>query len=94
MHPEEIKLQSRNQECSLASEKDWSNLPPRWILLGLNGSQKVECTVAEGQDVPGTQMIARIVQSEEWSAPTIASIQRHLPPSRHPVPSRETIRRT
>ncbi|GFV31460.1 HTH_38 domain-containing protein [Trichonephila clavipes] len=29
-------------------------------------SQKVECTVAEGQDVPGTQMIARIVQSEEW----------------------------
>ncbi|GFX74538.1 hypothetical protein TNCV_3214251 [Trichonephila clavipes] len=25
-----------------------------------------ECTVAEGQDVPGTQMIARIVQSEEW----------------------------
>ncbi|GFV89838.1 hypothetical protein TNCV_4690671 [Trichonephila clavipes] len=54
-------------------------------------------TVAEGQDVPGTQMIARIVQSEEWppSAPTtsLASIQRHLPPSRHPVPSRETIRR-
>ncbi|GFW66900.1 HTH_Tnp_Tc3_2 domain-containing protein [Trichonephila clavipes] len=50
-----------------------------------------------GQDVPGTQMIARIVQSEEWpaSAPTtsLASIQRHLPPSRHPVPSRETIRR-
>ncbi|GFX44042.1 HTH_38 domain-containing protein [Trichonephila clavipes] len=31
-----------------------------------SGSQKVECTVAEGQDVPGTQMIARIVQSEEW----------------------------
>ncbi|GFU71610.1 hypothetical protein TNCV_3035501 [Trichonephila clavipes] len=27
---------------------------------------KIECTVAEGQDVPGTQMIARIVQSEEW----------------------------
>ncbi|GFV73864.1 HTH_38 domain-containing protein [Trichonephila clavipes] len=25
-----------------------------------------KCTVAEGQDVPGTQMIARIVQSEEW----------------------------
>ncbi|GFU91281.1 hypothetical protein TNCV_4717951 [Trichonephila clavipes] len=50
----------------------------------------------EGQDVPGTQMIARIVQSEEaTSAPTtsLASIQRHLPPSRHPVPSRETIRR-
>ncbi|GFV87746.1 HTH_Tnp_Tc3_2 domain-containing protein [Trichonephila clavipes] len=61
-----------------------------------HGSQKVECTVAEGQDVPGTQMIARIVQSEEWpSAPTtsLASIQRHLPPSRHPGPSRETIRR-
>ncbi|GFU99477.1 HTH_38 domain-containing protein [Trichonephila clavipes] len=28
--------------------------------------KKVECTVAEGQDVPGTQMISRIVQSEEW----------------------------
>ncbi|GFW55239.1 hypothetical protein TNCV_116251 [Trichonephila clavipes] len=24
---------------------------------------------------------------------SLASIQRHLPPSRHPVPSRETIRR-
>ncbi|GFU35703.1 hypothetical protein TNCV_1203771 [Trichonephila clavipes] len=33
--------------------------------VGNSGSQKVECTVAEGQDVPGTQMIARIVQSEE-----------------------------
>ncbi|GFX97845.1 hypothetical protein TNCV_4904961 [Trichonephila clavipes] len=31
------------------------------VLLGVgnSGSQKVECTVAEGQDVPGTQMIAR-----------------------------------
>ncbi|GFV07775.1 HTH_Tnp_Tc3_2 domain-containing protein [Trichonephila clavipes] len=42
-------------------------------------------------------MIARIVQSEEWPLPapttSLASIQRHLPPSRHPVPSRETIRR-
>ncbi|GFV48915.1 HTH_Tnp_Tc3_2 domain-containing protein [Trichonephila clavipes] len=39
-------------------------------------------------------MIARIVQSEEWPLPTtsLASIQRQ-PPSRHPVPSRETIRR-
>ncbi|GFV14536.1 HTH_Tnp_Tc3_2 domain-containing protein [Trichonephila clavipes] len=42
-------------------------------------------------------MIARIVQSEEWplrhQTTSLASIQRHLPPSRHPVPSRETIRR-
>ncbi|GFY18003.1 ATP-dependent DNA helicase [Trichonephila clavipes] len=30
------------------------------IFVGNSGSQKVECTVAEGQDVPGTQMIARI----------------------------------
>ncbi|GFV02086.1 hypothetical protein TNCV_4462621 [Trichonephila clavipes] len=36
------------------------------LVFGNSGSQKVECTVAEGQDVPGTQMIARIVQSEEW----------------------------
>ncbi|GFT95700.1 HTH_Tnp_Tc3_2 domain-containing protein [Trichonephila clavipes] len=46
---------------------------------------------------PGTQMIARIVQSEEWplrhQQRRPASIQRHLPPSRHPVSSRETIRR-
>ncbi|GFT73899.1 transposable element Tcb2 transposase [Trichonephila clavipes] len=35
------------------------------MVVGNSGSQKVECTVAEGQDVPGTQMIARIVQSEE-----------------------------
>ncbi|GFV17961.1 hypothetical protein TNCV_2187231 [Trichonephila clavipes] len=33
--------------------------------VGNSGSQKVECTVARGQDVPGTQMSARIVQSEE-----------------------------
>ncbi|GFU95238.1 hypothetical protein TNCV_3530381 [Trichonephila clavipes] len=62
-----------------------------------SGSQKVECTVAEGQDVPGTQMIAedRAIRRVATSAPTtsLASIQRHLPPSRHPVPSRETIRR-
>ncbi|GFS52962.1 hypothetical protein TNCV_331031 [Trichonephila clavipes] len=36
----------------------------------------------------------RRMQSEEWLLTTsLASIQRHLPPSRHPVPSRETIRR-
>ncbi|GFY34245.1 hypothetical protein TNCV_2505481 [Trichonephila clavipes] len=41
-----------------------------------SGSQKVECTVAEGQDVPGTQMIARIVQSEEghFGTNNVASI--------------------
>ncbi|GFW72782.1 HTH_Tnp_Tc3_2 domain-containing protein [Trichonephila clavipes] len=44
----------------------------------------------------GTQMIAnRAIRRVATSAPTtsLASIQRHLPPSRHPVPSRETIRR-
>ncbi|GFX44244.1 HTH_Tnp_Tc3_2 domain-containing protein [Trichonephila clavipes] len=42
-------------------------------------------------------MIARdrAIRRVATSAPTtsLASIQRHLPPSRHPVPSRETIRR-
>ncbi|GFV70864.1 HTH_Tnp_Tc3_2 domain-containing protein [Trichonephila clavipes] len=49
------------------------------------------------RNVPGTQMIARdrAIRRVATSAPTtsLASIQRHLPPSRHPVPSRETIRR-
>ncbi|GFU87772.1 transposable element Tcb2 transposase [Trichonephila clavipes] len=37
----------------------------------------------------------RAIRRVDTSAPTtsLASIQRHLPPSRHPVPSRETIRR-
>ncbi|GFU55068.1 HTH_Tnp_Tc3_2 domain-containing protein [Trichonephila clavipes] len=37
----------------------------------------------------------RAIRRVATSAPTtsLASIQRHLPPSRHPVPSRETIRR-
>ncbi|GFT97888.1 transposable element Tc1 transposase [Trichonephila clavipes] len=37
----------------------------------------------------------RAIRRLATSAPTtsLASIQRHLPPSRHPVPSRETIRR-
>ncbi|GFV85858.1 HTH_Tnp_Tc3_2 domain-containing protein [Trichonephila clavipes] len=37
----------------------------------------------------------RVIRRVATSAPTtsLASIQRHLPPSRHPVPSRETIRR-
>ncbi|GFX12227.1 hypothetical protein TNCV_1103451 [Trichonephila clavipes] len=44
--------------------------------VGNSGSQKVECTVAEGQDVPGTQMIARIVQSEDghFGTNNVASI--------------------
>ncbi|GFU99965.1 HTH_Tnp_Tc3_2 domain-containing protein [Trichonephila clavipes] len=66
-------------------------------LVRSSGSQKVECTVAEGQDVPGTQNDRedRAIRRVATSAPTtsLASIQRHLPPSRHPVPSRETIRR-
>ncbi|GFW32665.1 HTH_Tnp_Tc3_2 domain-containing protein [Trichonephila clavipes] len=38
----------------------------------------------------------RAIRRVATSAPTtsLASIQRHLPPSRHPVPSRETIRET
>ncbi|GFY05081.1 hypothetical protein TNCV_562131 [Trichonephila clavipes] len=73
-----------------ASEKQVSNRRigrhlGRAILLGVgnSGSQKVECTVAEGQDVPGTQMIARSIRRVGTSAPTtsLASIQRHLPPS-------------
>ncbi|GFU88935.1 transposable element Tc1 transposase [Trichonephila clavipes] len=37
----------------------------------------------------------RAIRRVATSAPTtsLASIQRHLPPSRHPVPTRETIRR-
>ncbi|GFY19586.1 HTH_Tnp_Tc3_2 domain-containing protein [Trichonephila clavipes] len=37
----------------------------------------------------------RAIRRVATSAPTtsLATIQRHLPPSRHPVPSRETIRR-
>ncbi|GFV15675.1 hypothetical protein TNCV_4966261, partial [Trichonephila clavipes] len=67
-------------------------------VLGNSGSQKVECTVAEGQDVPGTQNDREdhAIRRVATSAPTtsLASIQRHLPPSRHPVPSRKTIRET
>ncbi|GFV70956.1 hypothetical protein TNCV_3794891 [Trichonephila clavipes] len=38
----------------------------------------------------------RAIRRVATSAPTtsLASIQRHLPPSRHPVPSRETIKET
>ncbi|GFX29794.1 HTH_38 domain-containing protein [Trichonephila clavipes] len=58
----------------------------QWITEGSVPSRRVRTS--------GTQMIARIVQSKmATSAPTtsLASIQRHLPPSRHPVPSRETL---
>ncbi|GFU52477.1 hypothetical protein TNCV_1680251 [Trichonephila clavipes] len=63
----------------------------QWITEG-------ECTVAGGSGRPrntndrgGSCKFRRVATS----APTtsLASIQRHLPPSRHPVPSRETIRR-
>ncbi|GFW43978.1 transposable element Tcb2 transposase, partial [Trichonephila clavipes] len=51
-----------------------------------------------GSDVPGTQMIARdrAIRRVATSAPTtsLASIQRHLSPSRHPVPSRENHKET
>ncbi|GFW18791.1 hypothetical protein TNCV_5132441 [Trichonephila clavipes] len=52
---------------------------------------------AEGQDVPRNtnDREDRAIRRVATSAPTtsLASIQRPLPPSRHPVPSRETIRR-
>ncbi|GFV10752.1 hypothetical protein TNCV_1755901 [Trichonephila clavipes] len=103
MHPEEIKLQSRNwQECSLASEKQVGRIDVSaatsvgaiWY-VGNTGSQKVECTVAEGRPRNTNDREDRAIRRVATSAPTtsLASIQRHLPPSRHPVPSRETIRR-
>ncbi|GFT83768.1 hypothetical protein TNCV_1957851 [Trichonephila clavipes] len=65
--------------------------------VGNGGSQKVECTKSRSRNVPGTQNDRedRAIRRVATSAPTtsLASIQRHLPPSRHPVPSRETIRR-
>ncbi|GFX97228.1 transposable element Tc1 transposase [Trichonephila clavipes] len=70
---------------------------PRLLGVGNSGSQKVECTVAEGSGRPRNtnDREDRAIRRVATSAPTtsLASIQRHLPPSRHPVPSRETIRR-
>ncbi|GFX86353.1 hypothetical protein TNCV_4883261 [Trichonephila clavipes] len=63
-----------------------------------HGSQKVECTVAEESGRPRNtndredRAIRRVATSAPTTSP--ASIQRHLPPSRHPVPSRETIKET
>ncbi|GFU85810.1 hypothetical protein TNCV_2036411 [Trichonephila clavipes] len=52
----------------------------QWITEG-------RCTVAEGQYVPGTQMIARIVQSDgHFGTNNVASID-----SMPLMPSRETI---
>ncbi|GFS99257.1 transposable element Tcb1 transposase [Trichonephila clavipes] len=61
-------------------------LDKHWITEG-------KCTVAD--DVQGTQIEDRAIRRVATSAPitSLASIQRQLPPSRHPVPSRETIRR-
>ncbi|GFW77174.1 HTH_Tnp_Tc3_2 domain-containing protein [Trichonephila clavipes] len=53
-----------------------------------------ECTVADPRNTNDRE--DRAIRRLATSAPTtslFASIQRHLPPSRHPVPSRETIRR-
>ncbi|GFV10520.1 DDE_3 domain-containing protein, partial [Trichonephila clavipes] len=77
------------------SERDMVVAPVSWQQWI---TQKVECTVAEGQDVPANtnDREDRAIRRVATSAPTtsLASIQRHyLPPSRHPVPSRETIRR-
>ncbi|GFU85183.1 hypothetical protein TNCV_1554461 [Trichonephila clavipes] len=51
--------------------------------------QPYERTVAEGQDSQEHEdrAIRRVATT------SLASVQRYLPPSRHPVPSRETIRR-
>ncbi|GFU95884.1 hypothetical protein TNCV_4642591 [Trichonephila clavipes] len=64
-------------------------------VCGNSGSQKIECTVAEGQDVLNTNDARTSIRRAATSAPTtsLASIQRHFTSSRHPVPSRETIRR-
>ncbi|GFU76478.1 hypothetical protein TNCV_1439151 [Trichonephila clavipes] len=49
---------------------------------------------AEGQDVPGTQMIARSCnqKSGHFGTNNVASIDSTPLTFRHPVPSRETIR--
>ncbi|GFV70164.1 hypothetical protein TNCV_2553081 [Trichonephila clavipes] len=79
------------QECSLTYRP-----PPRSERYGLlgagnSGSQKVECTVAEGQRPRNTNdREDRAIRRVATSAPT-TSLAR-LSSSRHPVPSRETIR--
>ncbi|GFV27410.1 hypothetical protein TNCV_3796041 [Trichonephila clavipes] len=52
-------------------------------------------TVGSGRPRNTNDREDRAIRRVATSAPTtsLASIQRHLPPSRHPVPSRETIRR-
>ncbi|GFW44926.1 hypothetical protein TNCV_4512401 [Trichonephila clavipes] len=57
-----------------------------WITEGKKGSGRPRNT-NDRED--------RAIRRVATSAPTtsLASIQCHLPPSRHPVPSRETIRR-
>ncbi|GFX17614.1 HTH_Tnp_Tc3_2 domain-containing protein, partial [Trichonephila clavipes] len=69
-----------------------------WWLLGVgnSGSQKVGDVPSRRVRRPRNTNDREDRAIREWpSAPTtsLASIQRHLPPSRHPVPSRETIRR-
>ncbi|GFX04056.1 HTH_Tnp_Tc3_2 domain-containing protein [Trichonephila clavipes] len=64
--------------------------------VGNSGSQKVEVPSRRVRRPRNTNdREDRAIRRVATSAPTtsLASIQRHLPPSRHPVPSRETIRR-
>ncbi|GFY10372.1 HTH_Tnp_Tc3_2 domain-containing protein [Trichonephila clavipes] len=55
--------------------------------------KKVECFSGRPRNTNDRE--DRAIRRVATSAPTtsLASIQRHLPPSIHPVPSRETIRR-
>ncbi|GFW52585.1 HTH_Tnp_Tc3_2 domain-containing protein [Trichonephila clavipes] len=107
MHPEEIKLQSRNsQECSLdasrRNRRQYEQLTDfdRGRIIGLRGSSgsqkgRVYRRGGSGRPRNTNDREDRAIRRVATSAPTtsLASIQRHLPPSRHPVPSRETIRR-
>ncbi|GFW64376.1 hypothetical protein TNCV_274001 [Trichonephila clavipes] len=72
-------------------EAGWSNISDQqWITEG-----RVYRRGGSGRPRNTNDREDRAIRRVATSAPTtsLASIQRHLPPSRHPVPSRETIRR-
>ncbi|GFV39757.1 transposable element Tcb2 transposase [Trichonephila clavipes] len=67
-----------------------------WFGVGNSGSEgRVYRRRGSGRPRNTNDREDRAIRRVATSAPTtsLASIQRHLPPSRHPVPSRETIRR-
>ncbi|GFT16253.1 hypothetical protein TNCV_2277371 [Trichonephila clavipes] len=102
MHPEEIKLHHETrQECSLTYRP-----PPRserygsCLGVGNSGSQKVECTAQpRGSGRPrntNDREDRAIRKSGHFGTNNVASIDLNatLPPSRHPVPSRESHKET